>query len=203
MVASLLLSMIACNGPAEPATPATTGQIASIPEYHTPPPLDVEIWPRVMNLLPNQVEKATVNVSSASASCMATQLDISTSQAINATLEQTPLIPPNGATTLDVSIAPGAQVLGGVVVTVSASCVNLPQHGGTALQLCVPMTPATCPTDGSCGQMNDHCGGTVNCGCNMGQACISNQCQDYPCTTASCCRADGGRWINGQCVYNT
>jgi hypothetical protein len=204
MITGLALSMIACNGPAEPTTAATTGKAASVPEFHPPPPpLEVDISPRVINLFPNQVGKALVGVTHATASCMSTQLDASTSLGINATFEQTQLVPPDGETTLGVSIAPGAQVLGETVVYVTATCVNTGQSGAGALQLCVPMTPATCSTYGACGQSDDHCGGTVNCGgCSTGQACISNQCQDYPCTTASCCRADGGRWVNGQCVYN-
>jgi hypothetical protein len=92
---------------------------------------------------------------------------------------------------------------------VSDGCGSMLNCGGCASGLscqanhcvCVPLT---CPVmSNACEMLNDGCGHILNCGCSSGQACISGQCQAYPCQTASCCRDDGGRWVNGQCVYNT
>jgi hypothetical protein len=51
-------------------------------------------------------------------------------------------------------------------------------------------TPRACPADGSCGVLPDGCGGTLECGCPGGKACVQNQCVTPSCVPTTC-QAEG------------
>jgi hypothetical protein len=47
-------------------------------------------------------------------------------------------------------------------------------------------TPVACPAYPACGTRGDGCGGTQNCGCPSGEACISGTCQPQGCVPTTC-----------------
>jgi hypothetical protein len=59
------------------------------------------------------------------------------------------------------------------------ACVGGPPQGPEC-------TPRSCPSDGGCGVIADGCGGSLDCGCPDGQACIQNECRDAGCVPTTC-----------------
>ena len=58
------------------------------------------------------------------------------------------------------------------------ACVGSPPGGGEC-------TPRSCPADG-CGVVPDGCGGTLDCGCPDGRACVGGECVAPGCVPTSC-----------------
>lgn len=46
--------------------------------------------------------------------------------------------------------------------------------------------PLECPGDNTCGVFADGCGGTLDCGCSDGEACVNGTCQDVDCVPDTC-----------------
>ena len=46
--------------------------------------------------------------------------------------------------------------------------------------------PRECPSDGSCGVFPDGCGGTLDCGCDAGEACVGGECVAAGCVPTTC-----------------
>ncbi|HWO08356.1 MAG TPA: hypothetical protein VNN80_02720, partial [Polyangiaceae bacterium] len=59
------------------------------------------------------------------------------------------------------------------------ACVGSPPGGGDC-------TPHSCPADGRCGVFPDGCGGTQECGCPGGDACVGGECVAPGCVPTSC-----------------
>jgi hypothetical protein len=47
-------------------------------------------------------------------------------------------------------------------------------------------TPQACPAHPVCGIVGDGCGGTQDCGCPSGEACIAGECQEQGCVPTTC-----------------
>jgi hypothetical protein len=47
-------------------------------------------------------------------------------------------------------------------------------------------TEQACPGNGQCGTRPNGCGGTLQCGCPQGQACVNGSCQDPGCVPTTC-----------------